>query len=214
MEPLKYILRPLWLVVQRLGWSLRRLVMPPRLPRNPDGAVYINVGCGRNSSPEFVNVDAVALPNIHFVHDVRVLPMFSSNTASLLYASHVLEHIPRSQIISTLREWARVLKPGGVVRLSVPDFDQLHTIYEKQGRDVRAITEQLLGAEASVYDDHHSIWNKNYLRDCLVEVGFGEPTLWDPATADHRTFHDKAERFVEIAGERIPISLNLEAVKL
>lgn len=214
MKSLKYIVRPFWLWGLRLWWRIRRMVAPPPLPHNPDGQVYVNVGCGHNSGPEFVNVDAVALPNIHFIHDVRALPMFANNSVSLLYASHVLEHIPRSQIAATLQEWSRVLKPGGLIRLSVPDFDQLHTIYEKDARNVQVITEQLLGAEASVYDDHHSIWNFAYMRECLLAAGFGEPTRWDPTTVDHRTFHDKAERVADISGERIPISLNVEASKL
>lgn len=46
---------------------------------------------------------------------------FHSRIILLLYASHVLEHIPWYKTEEVLREWVRVLKPGGVLEVWVPD---------------------------------------------------------------------------------------------
>jgi predicted SAM-dependent methyltransferase len=46
---------------------------------------------------------------------------FRNGTFDLVYASHVLEHIPWYHVEATLREWTRILKPGGQLELWVPD---------------------------------------------------------------------------------------------
>lgn len=50
-------------------------------------------------------------------------------TANLVYSSHFLEHIPRDQVAPFLRECWRILKPGGVLGLVVPDLENLCRTY-------------------------------------------------------------------------------------
>ena len=59
--------------------------------------------------------------------------MFADGTISEIYASHCFEHFPRPKQKPVLKEWCRVLKPGGKLYVSVPDFTQLLKIYEKGG---------------------------------------------------------------------------------
>ena len=49
--------------------------------------------------------------------------MFADDSVGLIYASHILEHFGRHQYEDVLAEWYRVLSPGGVLRLAVPDFE-------------------------------------------------------------------------------------------
>lgn len=56
------------------------------------------------------------------------LPL-SDSTADLVYSSHFLEHIPVSQVTPFLHECCRILKPGGVLRLVVPDLEDICRTY-------------------------------------------------------------------------------------
>ena len=54
--------------------------------------------------------------------DAKNLKMYQNETFDEVRSSHVLEHIPQANTVATLREWFRVLKPGGTVRVIVPDL--------------------------------------------------------------------------------------------
>jgi SAM-dependent methyltransferase len=54
--------------------------------------------------------------------DATRLDKYADNTFDEIRSSHVLEHIPQSKTIGTIKEWYRILKPGGIVRIVVPDI--------------------------------------------------------------------------------------------
>lgn len=198
-------------LLERGGYVQRRFITPQQ-PRTADGKVYVNLGCGANTSEEFINVDTRPMPHIHHIHEVEHLPMFADGSVDLLYASHLLEHVPRKNVHTTLKEWHRVLKAGGILRFGVHDFDGLVEVYERSGRDVTSIVDQLMGQDG-LYDDHHTIWNYAYAKDVLEHTGFRDVRVWNPHTADHHAFIDKTMRTVIVNRKEINISLNVEAVK-
>ncbi|MEA1929450.1 MAG: methyltransferase domain-containing protein [Patescibacteria group bacterium] len=191
----------------------RRNIRAPKFPANPDGKILVNVGCGGTSGPGFVNIDVLKLPNIHHIHDITSLDMLGSNTVDLLYASHVLEHIPRSKLDSTLKEWRRVLKKGGKLRISVPDFDNLVMAYQESGRDISVIRDQVLGQEPP-YDNHYTLWNYRRLQEMLTELSFVNIRRWDPSTVSHHDFTDRSSRLLMVGDKQILLSLNVEADKV
>jgi SAM-dependent methyltransferase len=105
-------------------------------------AKYINLACGRvflNSS-EWANFDFVAVPGVQKANLLGRLPLPNS-TARLVYASHFLEHIPKPQVGGFLRECLRVLEPDGVIRLVLPDLENMARTYlqlRSEGRDEQA----------------------------------------------------------------------------
>ena len=107
----------------------------------------------------------------------------------------------------------RVLKAGGVLRLSVPDFDKLVEVYNATGKDIDAISKQLMGGQDHEYNIHYSVFNHRRLSELLEEVGFREVVLWDPDNCEYHDFKDRASRRMKVNGGEIPISLNLEAIK-
>jgi predicted SAM-dependent methyltransferase len=92
---------------------------------------YVHVGCGTSAAAGWLNFDAnprVRLPIWRggYPRDIRYanitkLPL-RDNSVDLLFASHVLEHLPREDLDTALSEVYRVLKPGGRFRLIVPDL--------------------------------------------------------------------------------------------
>jgi predicted SAM-dependent methyltransferase len=200
-------------VRREVGFVKRRLVKPV-LPPRADGRLLIHVGCGEIDSPEFVNVDAQPYPHVHFVSDdITDLSMFDDGSADLIYLCHVLEHVRRREILDVLTEFRRVLRPGGVLRLSVPDFDRLVEMYEDIGRNPDGVISPLLGSHANEYDVHFWIFTAGSLSAMLRRSGFTEVRTWDPARSEHHAFEDWASRSVEYDGRRYFISLNLEAIR-
>jgi SAM-dependent methyltransferase len=87
--------------------------------------VKLNLGCGDKILAGYVNVDVVPeraanVPDV--VCDVRKLEVFSDNYADEILAVHVVEHFWRWEVVDVLREWFRVLKPGGVMILECPNL--------------------------------------------------------------------------------------------
>lgn len=92
----------------------------------------LNVGCGRTFHPAWDNYDlAPASPEVHPIDLSRPLP-FEDGIYDVVYSSHVLEHIDRSRVPALLGEFFRVLKPGGVVRVVVPDLEKVTREYLRQ----------------------------------------------------------------------------------
>jgi len=83
----------------------------------------LNLACSDRIIPGWLNVDARDIPGIDHVVDVRNLSKFSDNSFDIVRASHVLEHFYINELEHVLREWTRVLRPGGWLILCVPDFD-------------------------------------------------------------------------------------------
>lgn len=154
-------------------------------------AVILNLGCGSRTSDACVNIDwspylrlkksrvgarvaplvlrgerrerFAALDGNVVVHDLRKRLPIEDNSADAVYHSHVLEHIDRHQVGFFLAEIRRVLRPGGVQRIVVPDFElacrrylaDLDDCAERpeavadHDRSVGAIIEQMVRREAS-----------------------------------------------------------------
>lgn len=192
--------------------ALKRLFVRPLIPKNPNGKILIHLGCGNINSPEFINVDTKPAPHIHYIMDATDLSFFQDNYADLVYACHILEHVPEKNILKVLYEWKRILKPGGVLRISVPDLDKLIEIYERCSRDISSIRSPLMGTYDG-YKTHCAIFNHKYLSQILSNLGFKEVREWDPDKVEHHNFEDWASKCIEYNGKRFHISLNLEAVK-
>ena len=90
----------------------------------------IHLGCGKRFIPGFVHVDSVSFPHVDHVADIRRLHMLSDASADLLYACQVIEYFDREEVGTVLKEWKRVLRPGGTLRVSVPNFAVIVKLYK------------------------------------------------------------------------------------
>lgn len=90
---------------------------------------YVNLGCGARYHPEWTNFDIVPQgPGVIQADLSQGIPL-SKGTADVVYHSAVLEHIRREHVVPFLRECHRVLKPGGVIRIAVPDLEGICRLY-------------------------------------------------------------------------------------
>jgi predicted SAM-dependent methyltransferase len=90
---------------------------------------YLNLGCGERFHPDWINVDLSAARSGVVAHDLAKGIPFQSETVDVVYSAAVFEHFRRSEAANFLREIHRVLKPGGIVRIGVPDLENICRIY-------------------------------------------------------------------------------------
>lgn len=90
-----------------------------------DQPVKLNLGCGDKILPGYINVDVVE-SRLGFKPDVlcdlhRLMP-FEDNSVDEILSVHVVEHFWRWEVVDILKEWVRVLKPGGRMILECPNL--------------------------------------------------------------------------------------------
>lgn len=200
------------LITRKLGGLFRNLKKKD-YPQNSDGKVLIHVGCGDCIDSRYINFDTRPGLDIHVVDKVENIDKnFALDYAHLIYACHVIEHIPYLNVLDTLKKMHKCLKEGGVLRLSVPDFSVIAQMY-KENNDVKDVVRPLLGGQGYEHNFHYAIFDERYLRSILLDAGFKEVRKWNPENAEYYNFDDWAGKGINLNGKDYFISLNLEAVK-
>lgn len=194
----------------KLGAGLRRRGKKP--PPGQD-KVLIHIGCGVFNDKRYINVDTRPGWHIDHVESIENFSrLFPPDYADLIYACHVLEHVSHLALPRTLKGLHRCLKKGGVLRLSVPDFRAIVSIYRER-HSVPDITALLLGGQEYPGNFHFSVFDEDSLTAALGQAGFSEVRSWDPASAPFHDFEDWSRRPKRLYGRDWTVSLNLEAVK-
>ena len=124
---------------------------------------YLNVGCGSKYHKDWVNVDMVSYsPYVQKCNLIKGIP-YPDDTFAVLYHSQVLEHIPKENAEKFIRECYRVLKPGGIIRVVVPDLENIIDEYRKHLNENLDNPSELSEAnyEWNVMEIYaQAIWNK------------------------------------------------------
>jgi len=93
----------------------------------------LNLGCNSRILKGYTNIDFGDYPGVDIKTDVSKLGMIKDETVDVIRASHILEHFRYNDTKRVLDEWHRVLKPGGLLYLSVPSWERAVEIYMKAG---------------------------------------------------------------------------------
>lgn len=144
----------------------------------------LNLGSGPNLLPHFENLDRKT--------GQEVFPLkYETGSVDEIRASHILEHFSEKGIWIVLNEWARVLKPGGLIRIAVPDLKKIIEDPEEKW------AQHIMGGQTDHSDYHRSVFTREKLTSLLLENGFDSVTEGWVSEID-----DCA---------RLPVSLNLSA---
>jgi predicted SAM-dependent methyltransferase len=177
----------------------------------------LHLGCGTRHIPGFVHIDVAPHPHVDHVQSVDRLGFIADGSTSLIYASHVLEHFSRQEVPRVLREWHRVLKPGGVLRLAVPDFAAVVEIYHREGfvDGFTGVIGLVCGGQRDPWDFHKIIFDRQFLTRLLHEAGFSEVRSWDWRRTEHAQVDDFSQAYLPHLDKQHGklMSLNLEGVK-
>jgi predicted SAM-dependent methyltransferase len=93
---------------------------------------YLNLGCGSWHHSGWVNLDFVSTGPGVIAHNLLQGIPFENEKFEVVYHSHVLEHFSKSDGEALIRECYRVLKPGGVIRIAIPDLERIVKEYLRQ----------------------------------------------------------------------------------
>jgi SAM-dependent methyltransferase len=89
----------------------------------------LNLGCGERFHKDWVNLDLhPANPSVQEWDLHRELP-FPDSSFDVVYHSHVLEHFSKAEGLKFLKRCWRVLQPNGIIRVAVPDLEQIARLY-------------------------------------------------------------------------------------
>ena len=91
----------------------------------------LNLGCGSHFHPAWVNVDIKSSCEGVITHDLTHGIPFADETFDAVYHSHLLEHLDRNKAHEFVADCHRVLKPGGIIRIAVPDLETIARLYLK-----------------------------------------------------------------------------------
>lgn len=141
--------------------------------------VKLNLGAGRKRPEGFINVD---LSGADVNCDIRSLP-FPDDHADEIMAIHVCEHFYVHEIIPTLAEWRRVLRPGGKMALELPCLDKV--LWHFANGSPENFTLWPLYGDPNTHKDgepalHKWCWSKDQFRKVLKAAGFDDITEEKP----------------------------------
>jgi predicted SAM-dependent methyltransferase len=90
---------------------------------------YLNLGCGKRYHAEWINVDIRPQGSGVIAHDLTKGVPMADDTCDVVYHSNLLEHLRPLDARGLMNECFRVLKPGGILRVAVPDLEQICRMY-------------------------------------------------------------------------------------
>jgi SAM-dependent methyltransferase len=192
-----------------LDADIHRLIMAL-----PPGVKAVNIGCGLSIAPGWINIDnspnarlakfqllrwmlwkvgllsdfhyKVAWPDSILIHDARKKLPFAASSIDYVYTSHFLEHNSLDDARKIVSNVFRILKPGGVLRVVVPDLAlgarQYLDALQMNPSDSDAAREFLdwmqLGYPG-VRDPHLWMYDAPSLISILTDTGFVNVTVCD-----------------------------------
>lgn len=183
--------------------------------------ISLHIGCGEKFIPEFTyHVDIRKLPHVDFVTSADKLGMFDDNSVNLIYVCHLLDHFDRNTYEGALKEWYRVLKSGGILRLAVSDFEAVVRIYLKT-HDLESLLGLIVGGQTYPENKHGIVFDFAFLSRELTKVGFKNIRRYDWRETIHKNYDDFSRAYMPKISEVAPedyekgtlVSLNIEAVK-
>jgi len=184
--------------------------------------IKLHLGCGKRYIPGFIHIDLDDFPHIDYRRNITKLPMFKNNSVDLIYCCHALEYFDREEVKEVLKEWCRVLKRGGILRLAVPDFENIVKVYLKyKDLDHHGILGPLYGrtliktskGEKLIY--HKTTYDFKSLKKILESVGFKNIRRYDWRKTIHKDYDDFSQAYIPHMDKEkgLLISLNIEAEK-
>lgn len=157
--------------------------------------MQLDIGCGETPLDGYVGIDrrtgGEAFP-LKFSDGTEI----PSDYADVVHCSHVLEHFSHRHIAMVLAEWARVLKPGGILQIAVPDFGKIVEAYRADaGWNVQGY---VMGGQVDDNDQHRCIFDRDTLYSALDAAGLIDIQEWTSSAKDCAS---------------LPVSLNLQGMK-
>lgn len=174
----------------------------------------LHLGCGNKKIYGWTNVDLREEVNPDLVCDISKISEKINGEAEIIYACHVLEHFDKHQVVDVLKDWYKALKPGGILRLSVPNIKACCEHYLNTG-NLEQLFGLIWGGQKNPYDYHYNGFDYNSLEKLCRSVGFKKFRCYDWKETEHGFIDDYSQAYLphmdKLNGKLM--SLNVEAIK-
>lgn len=163
----------------------------------------LHIGCGRFYLPDWLNTDLLKIsnnPKIDFPLDISNQLSLPDNFFDVIYGSEVIEHIELAEARSFFRDSHRILKPGGIMRLTTPNITEICRIFLGLRNDINVEDFKTVWLEEKYTDykypgefskeiwinsmfqawGHKHLWTFESLLDELGKAGFVEIEVRNP----------------------------------
>ena len=131
---------------------------------------------GHEAREGWTLLNAQQRPGVDVIGTVTDLSMFADNTVTEAYASHVYEHLGyQKELPTALREVHRILVPGGLLRVAVPDLEILAKLFVSPQLNLSEkfhIQRMVMGGQIDDYDFHKTAFSFQILGAMLHQNGF------------------------------------------
>jgi predicted SAM-dependent methyltransferase len=170
----------------------------------------VNLGCGHTHLDGWINIDYDVSTRPDIVWNLKRPLPFPDGSLAAVFHEHLLEHLPLSAAAPFMRECRRVLRPGGTMRVAVPDFGRYARDYTGERSLINSLRPGRPTALLALYEmafcyEHTSIWDEETLLALFHEVGFEDAQI--------RAFGETTLAPVPDRPWRQPETIYVEAVK-
>jgi len=152
--------------------------------------VKLDLGSGMRAIPGFIPIDRKLGKEAYPLTD------YAANSVDEIHASHILEHFSYGDVVKALEDWVRVLKPGGRMRIAVPDLNKVTKDTPITGDATWRF--YLMGGQTNGDDFHRSAFTEELLRHYMVTAGLNRIERWEAPAGSTAA---------------LPLSLNLQGFK-
>lgn len=139
---------------------------------NHKGSIKLNIGCGTDYKEGWINIDNNSDNNIKKLDlnwDLRHPLPFPENSVDFIFNEHFLEHLTVEEGQAAIRDLMRVLKPGGVIRIAMPDMQDVFELYSDKAWKKRPVIKnhgfQFVQTRAEMVNMSFRWWGHKWLYD-------------------------------------------------
>ena len=143
----------------------------------------LNVGCGPCVVPGWMHADRFDVKGIDFSYDIRAGLPVESNHFEYIVGMHMLQDVPYPDLLPVLCELRRVLKPGGLLRLGLPDLDRAIAAYLRRDHRYFYIPDEEAASVGSKlvtqlvwYGSVRTPFTYEFIEEWLRKAGFRDVT--------------------------------------
>lgn len=191
VRPVYHSLIPIYTIIHQ------HIITPIKIIKNRSKKNRsLEIGPGPNRIDGFETINIIAGLNVDYVLDASKPLPFDSESFDIVYASHILEHIPWYMVPQVLQEWCRIIKKGGCIEIFVPDgLKILKTYIEAENGNPGLINQDgwykfndahdpclWVNGRVFSYGDgkgtrghpnwHLSLFSERFLKSALLKAGF------------------------------------------
>jgi predicted SAM-dependent methyltransferase len=180
----------------------------------PPASRRLQFGCGAFPAPGWINTNLDPGPGVDLVGDIRNGLPLSANSIQYIASMHALCELPYLDVVPALRELHRVLEPGGVLRLGLPDLDRAIAAYRSGDRAYFTIPDDetpsidgKLVVQMTWYGTNRMMFTVRLAQELLERAGFRD--------VRRAAFRETTSRYPEIVelDNRPKESFFVEALK-